>query len=47
MCIRDRLLIMQIKRISDYYEALYELYPEVPKKDIERILNYGDRKSVV
>lgn len=32
---------MQIKRISDYYEALYELYPEVPKKDIERILNYG------
>lgn len=32
---------MQIKRISDYYEALYELYPEVPKKDIERIMNYG------
>ena len=31
----------EIKRISDYYEALYELYPEVPKKDIERILNYG------
>lgn len=32
---------MQIKKVSDYYEALYELYPEVPKKDIERIMNYG------
>ena len=32
---------MQIKKISDYYKALYELYPEVPKKDIERIMTYG------
>lgn len=32
---------MQVKKISDYYEQLYELYPGVPKKDIERILKYG------
>ena len=32
---------MEIKRISDYYEEMYKLYPDVPKKDIQYILNYG------
>lgn len=32
---------MQIKYIKDYYEQLYEMFPDVPKKDIQRILNYG------
>lgn len=32
---------MQIKTIKDYYEQIYEMFPDVPKKDIKRILNYG------
>lgn len=32
---------MQIKYIKDYYEPLYEMFPDVPKKDVQRILNYG------
>ena len=32
---------MEIKTIKDYYEQLYERFPGVPKKDIQRILNYG------
>lgn len=32
---------MEIKTIKDYYEQLYERFPDVPKKDIQRILNYG------
>lgn len=32
---------MQIKTIRDYYSLLYQKYPLVPKKDIQRILNYG------
>ena len=32
---------MEIKTIKDYYEALYEKFPEVPKSDIQRICNYG------
>lgn len=32
---------MELKRVSDYYQELYDLYPDVPKNDIKRILNYG------
>lgn len=29
------------KTIQDYYEALYQEYPNIPKSDIKRICNYG------
>lgn len=32
---------MEIKTIKDYYEQLYERFPNVPKKDIQYVLNYG------
>jgi hypothetical protein len=32
---------MEIKQVKDYYEPMYEKYPDVPKEDIRRILNYG------
>lgn len=32
---------MQIKTIHDYYEIMYSKFPEVPKQDIRRILNFG------
>jgi hypothetical protein len=32
---------MEIKTIKDYYEELYKKFPEVDKKDIQRILNFG------
>lgn len=32
---------MYTKTIKDYYEIMYEKFPDVPKKDIRTILNYG------
>lgn len=32
---------MQVKTISDYYDQVSELFPQVPKNDIKRILNFG------
>ena len=32
---------MEIKTVKDYYEEMYQLFPDVPKKDIQRILNFG------
>ena len=32
---------MDIKYIKDYYEQVYERFPEVSPQDIRRILNYG------
>ena len=32
---------MQIKTLKDYYEQMYELFPEVSKRDIRRICTYG------
>lgn len=29
------------KTAKDYYEEVSEAFPEVSKKDIERIMNYG------
>lgn len=34
---------MQIKTIKDYYEEIYKRFPDVPKKDIQTILNFGWR----
>ena len=34
---------MKIKTLKDYYEDMYALFPDVPKSDIQRILNYGWR----
>ena len=30
-----------VKYVNDYYEELYKMFPEVPKSDIKRIVNYG------
>ena len=32
---------MEIKTIKDYYDQMYELYPNVKKSDIKKILNFG------
>nr|DAN43641.1 MAG TPA: hypothetical protein [Caudoviricetes sp.] len=32
---------MEIKRIQDYYDVMCEKFPDIPKKDMIRILNYG------
>lgn len=31
----------QIKTVKDYYEEMYQQFPDLNKKDIQRILNYG------
>ena len=33
--------MMQVKNVKDYYDIMYQRFPTVPKKDIQRILNYG------
>ena len=30
-----------VKNVQDYYEKMFELYPEINKSDIKRILQYG------
>lgn len=32
---------MELKKVQDYYEQLFELYPNIPKKDIKRIMQFG------
>lgn len=32
---------MKITTIKDYYEQLYEKFPNVPKEDIQKIVTYG------
>ena len=32
---------MELKKVQDYYEELYKLYPKVPKRDIKRIMQFG------
>ena len=32
---------MELKKIQDYYEQLFKLYPDIPKRDIKRIMQYG------
>ena len=33
-----------IRTVDEYYKRLYELYPNIPKEDIRRIVNYGWRQ---
>ena len=28
---------MELKKVQDYYDELFKLYPDVPKKDIKKI----------
>lgn len=32
---------MLIKTAKDYYQQMYEMFPEVPKRDIQKIINLG------
>lgn len=32
---------MELKKVQDYYEQLFELYPNIPKRDIKRIMQFG------
>ena len=32
---------MELKKVQDYYEKLFKLYPDIPKKDIKRIMQFG------
>ncbi len=32
---------MELKKAQDYYEKLFDLYPEIPKQDIKRIMQFG------
>lgn len=32
---------MKITTIKDYYEEIYQRFPDVPKEDIRRVLGYG------
>lgn len=32
---------MELKKVQDYYEDLYKLYPNIPKRDIKRIMQFG------
>ena len=32
---------MELKKVQDYYEHLFELYPNIPKRDIQRIMQFG------
>ena len=32
---------MELKKVQDYYEDLFKLYPNIPKKDIQRIMQFG------
>lgn len=38
------LLASKDKNIKDYYEQMYETYPDVPKQDIQRICKFGFRQ---
>jgi hypothetical protein len=29
---------MELKKVQDYYEELFKLYPDIPKRDIKRIM---------
>ena len=32
---------MELKKVQDYYEQLFELYPDIPQRDIKRIMQFG------
>jgi len=32
---------MELKKVQDYYDQLFKLYPDIPKRDIKRIMQFG------
>lgn len=36
-----------VKKVQDYYEKLFELYPDIPKKDIQKIMQFGLRSFLL
>ena len=32
---------MELKKVQDYYQQLFELYPDIPQRDIKRIMQFG------
>ena len=32
---------MELKKVQDYYQELFDLYPDIPKRDIQRIMQFG------
>ena len=32
---------MELKKVQDYYEQLFKLYPDIPQRDIKRIMQFG------
>jgi len=30
-----------VKYVKDYYEEIYKMFPDIPKSDIKRIVDYG------
>ena len=38
---------MELKKVQDYYEELFKLYPDVPKKDIKRIMQFGLKSFLI
>ena len=38
---------MELKKVQDYYEELYKLYPDVPKRDIKRIMQFGLKSFLI
>jgi hypothetical protein len=32
---------MDLKKVQDYYDQLFALYPNIPKRDIQRIMQFG------
>ena len=37
---------MELKKVQDYYEQLFELYPTIPKRDIKRIMQFGLKQFI-
>ena len=38
---------MELKKVQDYYEQLFELYPDIPKRDIKRIMQFGLKSFLI
>lgn len=38
---------MELKKVQDYYEELFKLYPNVPKRDIQRIMQFGLKSFLI
>lgn len=38
---------MELKKVQDYYDKLFEIYPDVPQRDIKRIMQYGLKSFLI